>query len=252
MIHIKKYNDFSVNELMDWTVLPVDVNRGLTQIYSDVFDYMKNGISSLGKGIFEFKKMISKVIDDINKLDISSRKKIFDSILDFIGDNKPENLENKLKNDNILNRLFKIKPRNESISNEESISEIFTDFFRRRLKPIFEFIWSIKYVIGIFVFIAVQVGVFVAIFALVAFILLILMFVGVDLLDKYEKDKIQKKNAEIVAQNAKILQDWIKNNPSNTVFPTWSEFLHKHKYGDKSHRAPDLSSGEAFVRLSSK
>ena len=80
MRHIKNFRNFSINELQDWTTLPVDVHAGMADLYGQVGREIK---SALGSAYQKFVTNLESL--DLSKISRNAAQKMLDAAGDFFG-----------------------------------------------------------------------------------------------------------------------------------------------------------------------
>lgn len=80
MKHIRNFRNFSVNEMQDWTTLPVDVHAGMGDLYGQVGREIKSALGSA------YKKFITNLESlDLSKISKNAAQKMLDAAGDFFG-----------------------------------------------------------------------------------------------------------------------------------------------------------------------
>ena len=91
MKHVKNFKNFSINELQDWTTLPVDVNKGLgdmmNKFYSEFPELVAEVKQHLGNKFTVFKQNLEELVDKISNLNKSTLDKLGEDIKSFFGAN---------------------------------------------------------------------------------------------------------------------------------------------------------------------
>lgn len=91
MRHIKKFENFSINELQDWTTMPVDVNKGLgdmmNKFYSEFPELVAEVKQNLGNKFTAFKQNLEELVAKISNLDKSTLDKLGEDVKSFFGVN---------------------------------------------------------------------------------------------------------------------------------------------------------------------
>lgn len=143
MKHIRNFRNFSINEMQDWAMMPVDVNRGMgdmiNQFYSE-FPKLASEIKNyLGNKFSEFKTILTNIALESKKLDPQDVSIMEDDLERFIGrGGLRENLLDVVKKE--FNKAGIKENRN---SFEKALKNVFLSIFPNlRTAAAFSFITS--------------------------------------------------------------------------------------------------------------